>query len=120
MAAEGFGIIDLESVEAGETLHFDELGLAAALAVFANAEIEGQEMGVGVFVGDAVGRRDGAFGPFFESRVGMRSTMCSQASMSRAAKPAGMKTGVSAIRNSMAPGIAAVEVVQEIVRIVAG
>jgi hypothetical protein len=61
------------------------LGLIAAVAVFADSEVEGEEMRMGVLVRNAV--------------VGG-----SQISYNLAAKSFGMKMGVSAMRNSMVPG----------------
>jgi hypothetical protein len=67
--SKGFGVIDLEAIETCEALHLDELGDIAAVAVIADAEIEGEEMRVIIFIGDAVGIGDGAFCPLFKSGV---------------------------------------------------
>src|SRR5258708_32357095 len=67
MPAEDFGIIDLEAIKTGETLHFDELGSPAAGAVFTYAEVEDQEMGVVVFIGDTIGGADRTRCPFSKS-----------------------------------------------------
>src|ERR1700754_4296795 len=66
MITKGFRIIDLETVEAGESLHFDNLGRPSACPVVADAEIENQEVGASVLVSDPVCRGNSAFRPFFE------------------------------------------------------
>jgi hypothetical protein len=120
MPAEGLRIVDLEAIEAGEALHFDELGLIAAMAVFADAEVEGQEMRVGVFVRHAVAGGDGAFGPFVRKRGSrMRSTRCSQISVSLAAK-FGDEDRCFGDAEFDGAGVAAVEVGQEFGVVLAG
>src|SRR5882757_148303 len=67
--AKDFGVPELEAVEAGEALHFDELGFPAAFAVFAYAKVEDKEVRVIVLVSYAVCIGYGTRCPFFEPGV---------------------------------------------------
>ena len=70
MPAEGVGVIDLEPVEAGKALHFDELWLPLPVGVDADPEVKGEEVAVVVLLRDPVAGGDGPFGQFCKRRVG--------------------------------------------------
>ena len=62
------GVVDLKGVEAGESLHFDQLGFISAVTIFTDSEIKSEEMRVSGLVRDAVIPGDGAICELAEAR----------------------------------------------------